>query len=68
MTTETQTAVQEEKKPVTEIIDELTERSEKLREELMDMEKNFNTKKEEFIKLQGALEAFNYVKGPDIIV
>jgi len=68
MSTEIQTPVQEEKRPVTEIIDELTERSEKLRDELMDMEKNFNAKKEEFIKLQGALEAFNYVKGPDIVV
>lgn len=68
MSTKIQTPVQEEKRPVTEIIDELTERSEKLRDELMDMEKNFNAKKEEFIKLQGALEAFNYVKGPDIVV
>lgn len=68
MSTEIQTPVQEEKRPVTEIIDELNERSEKLRDELMEMEKNFNTKKEEFIKLQGALEAFNYVKGPDIVV
>lgn len=68
MSTEIKTPVQEEKRPVTEIIDELTERSEKLRDELMDMEKNFNAKKEEFIKIQGALEAFNYVKGPDIVV
>ena len=41
---------------------------EKLREELMELEKQFNTKKEEFVKIQGALEAFNYVKGPDIVV
>jgi predicted CopG family antitoxin len=58
----------DEKKSVTELVAELTERSEKLREELMEIEKNFNTKKEEFIKIQGALEAFNYVKGPDIVV
>jgi SMC interacting uncharacterized protein involved in chromosome segregation len=58
----------EEKKSVTELVTELTERSEKLREELMEIEKNFNLKKEEFIKIQGALEAFNYVKGPDIVV
>jgi chaperonin cofactor prefoldin len=58
----------DEKKSVTELVTELTERSDKLREELMEMEKNFNAKKEEFIKIQGALEAFNYVKGPDIVV
>lgn len=58
----------EEKKSVTELVTELTERAEKLREELMEIEKNFNLKKEEFIKIQGALEAFNYVKGPDIVV
>lgn len=57
-----------EKKSVTELITDLTERSEKLREELMNLEREFNTKKEEFVKLQGALEAFNYVKGPDIVV
>lgn len=61
-------AEEQEKKSVSELITELTERSNKLREELMDMEREFNTKKEEFVKLQGALEAFNYVKGPDIIV
>ena len=58
----------EEKKSVNELVEELTERSNKLRQELLEMEKNFNLKKEEFIKLQGALEAFNYVKGPDIAV
>jgi len=58
----------QDKKSVSELITELTERSTKLREELMDMEREFNTKKEEFVKIQGALEAFNYVKGPDIVV
>jgi len=61
-------AEEQERKSVSELIEELTERSNKLREELMDMEREFNTKKEEFVKLQGALEAFNYVKGPDIVV
>lgn len=36
---------------------ELTERGEKLREELVELEKQFNIKKEEFFKVQGALEA-----------
>jgi DNA-binding transcriptional MerR regulator len=36
---------------------ELTEQSEKLREELVELEKQFNIKKEQFIKIQGALEA-----------
>lgn len=61
-------ADEQERKSVSELIEELTERSTKLREELMEMEREFNTKKEEFVKIQGALEAFNYVKGPDIVV
>lgn len=36
---------------------QLTERSEKLREELIELERQFNIKKEEFFKVQGALEA-----------
>jgi hypothetical protein len=36
---------------------QLTERSEKLREELVELERQFNIKKEEFFKIQGALEA-----------
>ena len=43
----------------TEMINELTSQSEKLREELMDLERQFNIKKEQFIKIQGALEAIN---------
>lgn len=39
------------------MIDDLTERGIKIRDELVEMEKNFNTKKEEFLKVQGALEA-----------
>jgi len=58
----------EARKSVDEIVAELSEKSNKLREELMEMERNFNTKKEEFVKIQGALEAFNYVKGPDVVV
>ena len=36
---------------------ELTERAEKVRDELIEHEKQFNIKKEEFFKIQGALEA-----------
>jgi len=36
---------------------ELTEKSEKIREELIEHERQFNIKKEEFFKIQGALEA-----------
>lgn len=36
---------------------ELTEQMEKLRDELMEIEKQFNIKKEQFFRAQGALEA-----------
>lgn len=36
---------------------QLTERAETLRNELIELEKQFNIKKEEFFKVQGALEA-----------
>lgn len=35
----------------------LTERATKVRDELLAMEQEFNKKKEEFLKIQGALEA-----------
>lgn len=37
----------------------LTEKSNKLREELIELEKTFNIKKEEFLRVQGALEALS---------
>jgi len=40
-----------------EYAQELSEKAETLREELMEHEKQFNIKKEEFFKIQGALEA-----------
>lgn len=40
---------------------QLTERSEKLREELIELERQFNIKKEEFFKVQGALEAIQAI-------
>ena len=45
------------------MITDLTSRLETLREELLEHERTFNTKKEEFIKLSGALEALHTVKG-----
>jgi len=43
-----------EKSKMTEI---LNEKSTTLRDELLQLEKEFNQKKEEFLKIQGALEA-----------
>lgn len=59
---------EEKKKSVSELVTELTDKLRKLRGELIELENQFNTKKEEFVKLQGALEAFNYVKGSDIVI
>jgi len=36
---------------------ELTAKAEQIREELIEHERQFNVKKEEFFKIQGALEA-----------
>jgi hypothetical protein len=41
---------------MTDYAKELTERSENLREELQEMQKAFEAKREEYLKLQGALE------------
>jgi hypothetical protein len=41
----------------TEMTEKLTERAKALKEELMNIEAQFNVKKEEFLKVQGALEA-----------
>lgn len=46
---------------------ELTTQANTLREELMEIERNFNTKKEQFLRIQGALEALG-VLGADIQV
>jgi len=57
-----------EKKPsVSDMVKELTERSDTLKTELMELEKNFNIKKEEFIKIQGALEAFNFTQSSNVV-
>ena len=48
----------EETKSISDYISELTEKATELQGELMELEKQFNVKKEEFIKIQGAIEAF----------
>ena len=42
---------------------ELQEKEAELRNELMDLEKQFNLKKEQYLKIQGALEALEAVGG-----
>ena len=39
------------------MIEKLTERAQDLKTDLMNIETQFNLKKEEFLKVQGALEA-----------
>jgi hypothetical protein len=41
----------------TEMTEKLTQRVQELKEELMSIENQFNVKKEEFLKVQGAIEA-----------
>lgn len=43
----------------TAMIESLTEKAVGLRDELLNLEREFNLKKEEFLKVQGALEALN---------
>lgn len=59
---------EEKKQKLSDMVEELTEKAETLRTELMELEKEFNIKKEEFIKIQGALEAFQIAQSPNIIV
>lgn len=59
---------EDNKQKLSDMVEELTEKSETLRTELMELEREFNTKKEEFIKIQGALEAFQIAQSPNIIV
>lgn len=42
---------------MTKMATNLTEQSEQLKGELIELERNFHLKKEQFIKIQGALEA-----------
>lgn len=40
---------------------ELQEKEAEIRQQLMDLEKEFNIKKEQYLKIQGALEALSLV-------
>lgn len=53
---------EEKSQNIDEMIAEITKQIDDLREELIETERTFNLKKEQFIKLQGALEAFEVVK------
>lgn len=44
-----------------EMLDNLTEQATNLQKELLEIERDFNTKKEQFIRLQGAIEALQMV-------
>lgn len=44
-----------------EMISTLTEKENQLREELILLERQFNQKKEEYLRIQGALEALNNI-------
>ena len=45
------------------MIQELSEKEAQLRNELLELEKQFNIKKEQYLKIQGALEALAAVGG-----
>ena len=40
-----------------DMLEELTDKAEKLKNELMELEQMFNVKKEQYLKIQGAIEA-----------
>jgi hypothetical protein len=42
-----------------EMVENLTNQAKEIAEELQTLEKEFNAKKEQFIRIQGALEALN---------
>ena len=44
-----------------QMLEELIEKGENLKKELLELEQEFNMKKEQFIKIQGAIEALNAV-------
>lgn len=47
----------EKEEKMQQMASELTTQANTLRDELMEIERNFNTKKEQFLRIQGALEA-----------
>ena len=40
-----------------DMLEELTDKGEKLKNELMELEQMFNVKKEQYLKIQGAIES-----------
>ena len=44
------------------MLDNLTEQATNLQKELLESERDFNTKKEQFIRLQGAIEAITVLQ------
>ena len=44
------------------MLEELNAREQSLRADLLDLEKKFNLKKEEYLKIQGAIEALTLVE------
>ena len=44
-----------------EMLDNLTEQATNLQKELLEIERDFNAKKEQFIRIQGAIEALQMV-------
>jgi hypothetical protein len=47
-----------------QMLEELIEKGENLKKELLELEQEFNMKKEQFIKIQGAIEALNAISEP----
>jgi hypothetical protein len=47
---------------IEKMANDLVKQSEELKEELIELERNFNIKKEQFIKIQGALEALQFIQ------
>ncbi len=45
------------------MIEELKQKEQEIRNELIDLEQQFNGKKEQYLKIQGALEALSAVGG-----
>jgi hypothetical protein len=48
-----------------EMVKNLTQKAIQIRDELVALEQQFNTKKEEFLKVQGALEALSNLENEE---
>jgi chaperonin cofactor prefoldin len=46
-----------------EMLNELSAREESLRNDLIELERQFNIKKEQYLKIQGAIEALTVIGG-----